>query len=79
MSPGGDERLGLGLLALLPIACCGLPILLAASIGVAAVAWGGAVVGAIAAAGLSTVFLVRRRRQTKHRHFPGADNETRRH
>jgi hypothetical protein len=44
---------------------------------VTALACGGVVGGAIAAAGLSTVFLVRARSRAKHRHFPGADKETR--
>jgi hypothetical protein len=77
VSSGGDGRLSLGLLVVLPVACCALPILLATSIGLTAVAWGGAVAGAIAAAGLSTVVLVRRRTRAKHRHFLGANNEKR--
>src|SRR5207244_12504620 len=70
-------RLSLALLALLPVARCALPILLATSIGLAAFAWAGAVAGAIAAAALSTVVLVRRRTRAKHRHLPGANNEKR--
>jgi len=77
VSSDEDERLGLGLLALVPIACCALPILLATSIGLTAFAWGGVVAGAIAAAGLSTVVVVRRRTRATHRHFPGANNEKR--
>lgn len=74
MGSGHDERLSLGLLALLPIACCALPILLATNTGVIAFAWGGTVAGAIAAAGLLTSVLVRRRGRAKHRHFPGANS-----
>jgi hypothetical protein len=71
----GGERLSLGLLALVPVACCGLPILVAMSIGLIALAWGGAVAGAIAAAALSTVVLIRRRGRARHRHFSGANQE----
>jgi hypothetical protein len=71
----GGERLSLGLLALVPVACCGLPILVAMSIGLTALAWGGAVAGAIAAAALSTVVLIRRRGRARHRHFSGANQE----
>ena len=72
-----DEHLSLGLLLLLPVACCALPILLATSIGLTALAWGGAVAGAVAAAALSTVVLIRRRERATHRLFPGANNERR--
>jgi hypothetical protein len=75
VSSRGDERLSLGLLVLLPVACCAVPILVATSIGVTAFAWGGAVAGAIAAAALLTVLLLRRRTSTKHPPAPGADNE----
>lgn len=75
MGSRGDERLSLGLLALVPVGCCALPVLLATSIGLTAFAWGGAVAGAIVAAGLSTAILLRRRTRAKHPHVPGADNE----
>jgi len=75
VSSGGDERIGLGLIALVPVACCALPILLATSIGLTALAWGGAVAGTIAAAALSTVVLIRRRGRAKHHHFSGASEE----
>lgn len=75
MTSGGGERLSLGLLALVPLACCALPILLLTSIGLTALAWGGAIAGAIAAAALSTVVLIRRRGRAKHRHFSGANRE----
>ncbi|TMK24678.1 MAG: hypothetical protein E6G64_17060 [Actinobacteria bacterium] len=75
MRYGGGERLSLRLLALLPVACCALPILLGASIGLTALAWGGAVAAAIAAAALSTVVLIRRRGRARHRHFSGANQE----
>jgi len=77
VSPGGDERLSLGLLAVLPVACCALPILLATSIGLTAFAWGGVVAGAIAAVGLSTVVVVRGHRRARHNHIPGADHHER--
>ena len=73
----GDGRLSLALLALLPVACCGLTVGLATGIGLTALAWGGAVAGAIAAAGLFTVVLVRRRARAKHRHLSGAKDEKR--
>jgi hypothetical protein len=74
---GGDGRLGLGLLALVSVACCTFPVLLATSIGLTAVAWGGAAAAAIAAAALSTVVLVRRRTQTNHLHVAAANNRER--
>jgi phosphotransferase system glucose/maltose/N-acetylglucosamine-specific IIC component len=77
VSLGGDERLSLGLLALLTVVCCALPILLAMSIGLTAAATGGAVVGAIAAGALSTVFLIRRRARAAHRHVSNANKKER--
>ena len=78
MRSGGDERLRFGLLALLAVACCAVPILLAASVGLTTLAWGGAVAGAIAAAALLTVVMVRRpRARQKHRRFAGANNQER--
>jgi hypothetical protein len=74
---GGDERLSFGMLALLPVVCCGLPLLLATSIGLTALAWGSAVGGALAATALLTVVLVRRRTRAKHDHLPGGENEKR--
>ncbi len=51
----GDVK-GLGLIALLPICCLGLPLLVAASVSVAAVVWVGAIAaGAIAFAALVVV------------------------
>jgi hypothetical protein len=58
---GTDRAVGLGVLALLPICCIGLPLLAAASISVAALAWGGAAVGAVVAIGALSVVLLRRR------------------
>jgi hypothetical protein len=56
------KSLGVGGIALLPIACCiGLPLLAAAGVGAAALVWGGAVVGGIAVATLAGVLLLRRR------------------
>jgi hypothetical protein len=77
VSRRGDERIGLGLIALVPVACCALPILLATGLGLTAAVWGGAVAGAIAAAGLLTVVLVRRRTHAKQSPVPSADNGTR--
>lgn len=76
MSSAGDERLGLGLVALVPVFCCGLPVVLAASIGLTAVALG-AVAGVIAAVGLLTIVLVRRHTRARRSHFPDAENEKR--
>jgi hypothetical protein len=70
----GDRRMNLGLLALAPAACCALPVLLATSLGLTALVWGGAVAGAIAAAALLTVVVVRRRTRAKQPFVPGADN-----
>ena len=63
----GDVK-GLGLIALLPICCLGLPLLVAASVSVAAVAWVGAIAaGAVAFAALVVVVTarVRHRRSTR--------------
>jgi hypothetical protein len=74
---GGDERLGLGLLALLPVACCGLPLLLAAGIGLSAFALGGLLAGGLAVAALLTAVLVRRRARAKQRQLPSDKDEKR--
>jgi hypothetical protein len=56
------KSLGVGGIALVPIACCiGLPLLAAAGVGAAALVWGGAVVGGIVVATLAGVVLLRRR------------------
>ena len=63
----GDVK-GLGLIALLPLCCLGLPLLVAASVSVAAVAWiGGIAAGAVAFAAVAVVAAarVRRRRSTR--------------
>ena len=63
----GDVK-GFGLIALLPICCLGLPLLVAASVSVAAVVWVGAIAaGAIAFAAVVVVVAarVRRRRSTR--------------
>jgi hypothetical protein len=77
VSSGGEERLSFGLLALLPVACCALLILLATSIGLAAFAWAGTVAGAITAAGFLTIVLVRLRRRAKNLRFDGANHQKR--
>ena len=61
MKKSTDKAVGLGVLALLPICCLGLPLLAAASISVAALAWGGALVGAAVALVALSVVLLRRR------------------
>lgn len=61
-----DKGVGLGLLALLPIACCaGIPLLAAAGIGLAALAWGGAALGIAAAVGVVSFLWLRRRRRCR--------------
>lgn len=64
MKKGTDKAVGLGLLALLPICCIGLPLLAAATISVAALAWGGALVGAVVAVVALSVVVLRRRSRT---------------
>jgi hypothetical protein len=60
------KSLGIGALALLPIACCiGLPLIVAAGIGAAALAWGGAVVGAVVIATAAAFLVLRRRARTQ--------------
>ena len=61
MKGGADKALGLGLIALLPICCVGLPLLLAAGISLAAFAWGGAVLGGLVAVAAFSGVLLRRR------------------
>lgn len=62
------KNLRLGLLALLPIACCvGLPLVLAAGISVAALAWGGAAAGVLIVAAVCSVLLLRRRSNSTRR------------
>ena len=59
---------GLGLIALLPICCLGLPLLVAASVSVAAVVWiGGIAAGAVAFAALVVVVAARVRRRRSAR------------
>ena len=69
------SRLWLGLVALLPIACCGLPLLLASGVAVGA----GAILGGIAGAVLLVVALVLAavtlRRAAACRTDPGAAGE----
>jgi hypothetical protein len=66
MTIGGDRRLGFGLLALLPlIACCGVPLLLVAGVGVAALVWAAGVVAGAAAAGIVLMLVVGRARATR--------------
>lgn len=56
------KSLGTGAIALLAIACCiGLPLLVAAGIGAAALVWGGAVIGGLVLATAAAFLLVRRR------------------
>jgi len=63
----GDVK-GLCLIALLPICCLGLPLLVAASVSVAAVVWIGAIVAgpiAVAAGAVVAAARVRHRRSTR--------------
>jgi len=64
---GSDTGVGLGLLALLPIACCaGLPLIVAAGLSLAAVATiGGITLAAIAL--VATLALVTVRARTRQR------------
>lgn len=63
MRKGTDKAVGLGLVALLPLCCLALPLLAAASISVAALAWGGALLGALVALAAFSVVLLRRRQR----------------
>jgi hypothetical protein len=56
------KSLGAGAIASLPIACClGLPLLVAAGVGTAALVWGAGVIAALALAATAVVVLARRR------------------
>jgi thiamine monophosphate synthase len=71
---------GFGLLALLPIACCvGLPLVAAAGISVAAVAWvGGLAVGAVALVAAVFFLVVRARAKERAASFsPPPERTTR--
>ena len=69
MNSGTDKGLGRGVVIALPlllIGCCvGLPLLAAASISVAALAWGGALVGGLVAVAAFSVVLLRRRARAR--------------
>jgi len=47
------------LVPLLPVVCCGLPLLAVAGIGAAALVWGGALVGGLVLVAVSAVLLLR--------------------
>ena len=68
-----EERLGL--LALVPIGCCGLPLLVAAGVGWTAFAWVGALVGGIGAAGFLALVLIRRRSEEEDVRLPRAESD----
>ena len=73
----GQAR-SLGLIALLPIACCGLPLLLAAAAaaGTGAILGGVAGVGLLFAASVMAVVTVRRRRHAARRTDVGGPSKT---
>lgn len=56
------DRKGIGWLMLLPIACCGGPLLIAAVAATGTAAWGGLGAGVAIALALTLVVLARRRR-----------------
>lgn len=62
-----EDRKSLGLLAVVPIACCiGLPLIAAAGISVAAAAWVGGITGAALVLVGVVLLAVRARRQRTH-------------
>ena len=65
----GDVK-GLGLIALLPICCLGLPLLVAASVSVAAVVWVGAIVAAAVAVAAAVVVVAARARRRRSARSP---------
>jgi heme exporter protein D len=68
------KGIGLGGIAILPIACCiGLPLLLAASVSAAAFVWGGVALGAVALVGVVAFVVVRRRTRTSACRAPLAE------
>jgi hypothetical protein len=62
-----DGEARLGLLTLVPIGYCGLPVLIAAGLGWTAFAWGGAVLAGMAVAGVLAAILIRRRSEPEQR------------
>lgn len=64
MKNGTEKGVGLGMIALLPICCIGLTLVLAAGISATALAWGGALVGGIVAVAVFSAVLLRRRART---------------
>jgi hypothetical protein len=74
---GLRKSLGVGAIALLPIACCiGVPLLVAAGIGAAAFLWGGAIVGGVVLIGAVAVVLVRRRARAAACRVPPRESAT---
>ncbi len=71
MKNGTEKGVGLGMIALLPICCIGLTLVLAAGISAAALAWGGALVGGIIAVTVFSAVLLRRRARTSACRVPG--------
>jgi hypothetical protein len=68
------KGVGTGAIVLLPIACCiGLPLLVAAGIGVAALAWGAGVVAAFAVTVAAVVLLARWRARTAACRLPSGN------
>lgn len=70
MKNATEKGLGLGVIALLPICCVGLPLLLAAGISLtAAFAVGGAVLAGVVAGLVLAAVLLRRRARTRAHAF----------
>jgi hypothetical protein len=71
------KSLGIGAVALLPMACCiGLPLIVTAGIGAAALAWGGALTGAAVIATTAALLLLRRSARTASRRPPVPEPRT---
>lgn len=70
MKNGTEKGVGLGMIALLPICCIGLTLVLTAGISVAALAWGGALVGGIVAVAVFSAVLLHRRGRTSATRVP---------
>lgn len=77
MKNGTEKGVGLGLIALLPICCIGLTLVLTAGISVAALAWGGALVGGIVAVAAFSAVLLRRRARTGASRVPAQSRPAR--
>lgn len=72
--PTGEQRSGFGWLVLLPVACCGGPLLIAGLAAAGALAWGGLGFGIAA---ITAVALVVRQRRHRGCCPPGTDANVR--